>query len=187
MTALFEEGQLRVQPASEYAKPDHNGAVRDDELALEVYLYLTRETIRNVVSNPQDVPEDLEWKRVDFRFSRPNDFWLYCVTSSAEPRLFVDFNAAACVIIRDREEFRRRLLAAGAAAFPGARSRDGNAIYIDPLRPRSARIDVPLSKHFKYAYQVEHRFVWEPASTNPLTYRDVVLGSLNDIAELVLL
>jgi hypothetical protein len=55
------------------------------------------------------------------------------------------------------------------------------------LRPRSARIDVPLSKHFKYAYQVEHRFVWEPASTNPLTYRDVVLGSLNDIAELVLL
>jgi hypothetical protein len=31
MTMLFEEGRLRVQPASEYAKPDHNGAVRDDE------------------------------------------------------------------------------------------------------------------------------------------------------------
>lgn len=187
MTALFEEGRLRVQPASEYSKPDHNGAVRDDELALDVSLYLTRETVRNVVSNPQDVPEDLEWKRIDFRFSRPNDFWLYCVSSSVEPRLFVDFNAEACVIIRDREEFRRRLLAAGAAAFPGARSRDGNAIYIDPLRPRSARIDVPLSKHFKYAYQAEHRFIWEPPSANPLTFKDLALGSLKDIAELVLL
>ena len=187
MTVLFEEGRLRVQPASEYSKPDHTGAVRDDELALEVSLYLTRDTIRQVVKNPQDVPEDLDWKRVDFRFSRPNDFWLYCVSSSVESRLFVDFNASACVIIREGEEFRRRLLAAGAALFPGARARDGNAIYIDPLRPRTARIDVPMSKHFKYAYQAEHRFIWEPASTAPLAYKDLELGSLKDIAELVLL
>ena len=187
MTALFEEGRLRVQPASEYSKPDHNGAVRDDELALEVSLYLTTETIRDVVSNPQDVPEDLKWKRMDFRFSRPNDFWLYCVSSSVEPRLFVDFNAAACVIIRDREEFRRRLLTAGVAAFPGARSRDGNAIYIDPVRPRSPRIDLPMSKHFRYAYQIEHRFVWEPARASPLAPCDLMLGSLKDISELVVL
>jgi hypothetical protein len=187
MAALFEEGRLRVQPASEYSKPDHNGAVRDDELALDASLYLTRETIRNVVSNPQDVPEDLEWKRVDFRFLRPNDFWLYCLSSSVEPRLFVDFNSSACVIIRDWDEFRRRLVAAGAAAFPSARARDGSPVYVDPLRPRSARIDVPMSKHFKYAYQVEHRFVWEPASAGPLAHRDLVLGPLKDIAELVVL
>src|SRR5262249_11798058 len=36
MTMLFEEGRLRVQPASEYSKPDHNGAVRDDELVCEL-------------------------------------------------------------------------------------------------------------------------------------------------------
>ncbi len=186
MAALFEDGRLRVHPASEYSKPDHNGAVRDDELALEISLHLTRDTIRNVVINPQDVSEDLEWKRVEFRFSRPNDFWLYCLSASAEPRLFVDFNSSACVIIRNRDEFRRRLVAAGAAAFPSSRARDGSAVYIDPLRPRRARIDVPMSKHFKYAYQVEHRFVWEPAG-GPLAHADLVLGSLKDIAELVIL
>jgi hypothetical protein len=187
MTSLFEEGRLRVQPASEYSKPDHNGAVRDDELSLEVSLYVTRDTIRQVVKNPQDVAEDLEWRRLDFRFSRPSDFWLYCVSSSVESRLFVDFEASACVIIRDREEFRQRLLRAGAAAFPGARARDGNAVYIDPLQPRSARIDVPMSKHFKYAYQLEHRFIWEAPNTAPLVPLDLELGSLKDIAELVLL
>jgi hypothetical protein len=102
-------------------------------------------------------------------------------------RLFVDFNATACVIIRDRDEFRRRLKAAGAAALPGARGRDGKAIYIDPLRPRSARIDVPMSKNFKYASQAEQRFVWEPSSTAPIACTDLKLGRLKDIAELVLL
>lgn len=188
MAMLLEDGRLRVQPASEYSKPDHNGAVRDDELALEVTLYLTQNTIRNVVINPQDVPDDLEGKRIDFRFSRPNDFWLYCVSSSVESRLFVDFNAEACVIIRDRNEFRRRLLAAGATAFPAARGRDGAAVYIDPVRPCSARIDIPMSKHFKYSYQLEHRFIWElPLSSSPIAYKDLELGSLRDIADLVLL
>jgi hypothetical protein len=141
MAALYEEGAIRVQPASEYAKPDHNGAVRDDERALEVSLYLTRETIRKVVINPLDVPDDLEGKRLDFRFSRTKDFWLYCVSSSVEPRLFVDFKSKACVIIRDRDEFRRRLEAASLTAFPGARYRHGDAVYIDPMLPRSARIE----------------------------------------------
>jgi hypothetical protein len=161
--------------------------VRDDELALEVSPYLSQNTIRNVVINPQDVPQDLEGKRIDFRFSQPNDFWLYCVSSSVESRLFVDFNAEACVIIRHRDEFRRRLLTAGAAAFPCARGRDGAAVYIDPVRPRSARIDVPMSKHFKYSYQLEHRFIWEPPTAGAIACQDLVLGSLKDIAELVLL
>lgn len=187
MTALFEEGRLRVWEASYYHKPDHNGAVRDDELALEVSLYLTRDSIRKLVLNPQDVPADFNGKRIDIRISRPNDYWLYCLSSSVESRLFVDFNAEACVIIRDRDEFRRRLLAAGATAFPGARGRDGSAVYVDPLRPRTARIDVPLSKHFKYGYQTEHRFVWEPPTNGAIACKDLVLGSLKDIAELVLL
>jgi hypothetical protein len=87
-----------------------------------------------------------------------------------------------------RDEFRRRLLAAAATAFPGARGRDGAAVYVDPVRPRSARIDVPMSKHFKYSYQLEHRFVWElPPSSSPIAYKDLELGSLQDIADLVLL
>jgi hypothetical protein len=187
MTALYQEGRLRVQPASEYLKPDHNGAVRDDERSLQVSLALSRQTILNVVKNPQDVPPDLESQRLDFRFQHTNNFWLYCVSSSAEPRLFVDFNATACVIIKDREEFSRRLRAAGATAFVGTIAREGRASYIDPLRPKTAKIYLPMSKHFRYAYQEEYRFVWESSDTRPLSYRDIELGSLADIADLVLL
>lgn len=107
------------------------------------------------------------------------------------PNQHNDMQRAICggIVQEDssRESLNARLLAAGAAAFPGARARDWNAVYIDPLRPRSARIDVPMSEHFKYAYDVNHRFIWEPASTAPLAYKDIELASLKNIAVLVLL
>jgi hypothetical protein len=187
MRALHEEGRLRLQPASYYRQATHNGAIRDDERSLEVSLALSRQTILNVVQNPQDVPTGLESQRFDLRFQYVNDFWLYCVSSSTEARLFVDFEATACIIIKDRAEFGRRLRAATAKALEGAHFRAGPAMYIDPLRPRSARIDVPMSKHFRYTYQEECRFVWESPGPHPLKYADLELGSLADISDLVLL
>ena len=43
MRSLVEKGALRVQSASYYAAPDHNGAIRDDELSLPLSLALSRE------------------------------------------------------------------------------------------------------------------------------------------------
>ena len=45
-----------------------------------------------------------------------------------------------------------------------------------------------MSKHLKYSYQLEHRFIWElPPPAAPIVYKDLELGSLRDIADLVLL
>lgn len=93
MECLHESGALRIQPATYYAETDHNGAVRDNELKLSVSLALSREDIIKVVQNPQDVPSEVSEHRVDVEFKSPTDYWLYCVTNSVEPRLFVDFNA----------------------------------------------------------------------------------------------
>jgi hypothetical protein len=187
MTALYQEGRLRVQPASYYSMPDHTGAIRDDELSLQVSLALSRDSIIKVVKNPQDLPPDTPSQRLDFRFQHDRDFWLYCVSSSTEPRLFVDFDATACVIIKDRQEFSRRLRAASTTAFPGTTDGEGCAIYIDPLRPTTAKIHLPMSKDFRYAYQDEYRFVWETSDRRPLSHVDLALDGLHDIAELVLL
>jgi hypothetical protein len=187
MTALHKEGRLRIQPASYYRKPTHNGAIRDDERSLQVSLALSRESILNVVKNPQDVPTSLESQRFDVRFEHPNDFWLYCVSSSTESRLFVDFDATACVIIKDREEFSRRLSAAGVKTFPGTNFQEGRAVYAIRCAPKTARIYLPMSKHFRYAYQEEYRFVWESPGHDPLSHADLELGSLSDISNLVLL
>jgi hypothetical protein len=186
MIWLHEEGRLRVQAASFYSKPDHNGAVRDDELSLQVSLNLRRDDIIRVVGNPQDVPLDLPAQRLDVAYRHPTDYWLYCATASVEPRHFVDFNYTACTVIKNREEFIRRLQAVQDAYFPGTSRHSGPAVYIDPLLPSTAKIFLPMSKHFRYAYQDEYRFAWQPRrATSELSHMDVKLGSLQDISEVV--
>ena len=188
MTSLFERGALRVQSGSYYATPDHNGAIQDDEMSLPLALALTREDVIKIVLNPQDVPKDLINHRMNLTYNAGTDFWLYCVSTSVEPRLFVDFNADSCVIIKDRERFQRLLTQQSAAHFPDTGHRHGKAVYIDPLLPTHPSIDVPMSKHFGYSYQDEYRFVWRPKSPRSnLTYVDLELGSLANFSELVML
>jgi hypothetical protein len=109
MEALYERGAIRIQPASFYATPSHNGAVRDDELALGLSFALSRDDIAALVKNPKDVPANAPDQRVNVQFSSPGDCSLYCVSTALDPRLFVDFEAEACVIIRDQAAFKNRL------------------------------------------------------------------------------
>jgi hypothetical protein len=37
-------------------------------------------------------------------------------------------------------------------------------VYIDPLNCPITNVDVFSSKHFRYAYQKEYRFIWLPHS-----------------------
>lgn len=188
MRSLVEKGALRIQSASYYATPDHNGAIRDDELSLPLSLALSRDDIIKVVLNPQGLPDGPIEQRVDVTYNAGTDYWLYCVSSAVEPRLFVDFQADSCVIINDKVRFQRLLTLQSAAKFPNTGHRHGNAIYIDPLRPSSAIIDVPMSKHFRYEYQREYRFVWRPVKPMAnVPYIELELGSLEGIAELVVL
>lgn len=188
MTALIEQGAIRVQSASYYGDAAHNGAVKDDELSLNLSLRMTREDILKVVSNPQDVPDSVADQRLDVSYRSERDYWLYCVTNSIEPRLFVDFEATACVIIKDRSAFSRRLKLASTGDLSGAKFDEGNALYIDPLLPSSGQVNIPFSKHFRYAYQREFRFVWWPGErVEKLSHVDLKIGPLGDIAELVLL
>jgi hypothetical protein len=188
MRSLVEKGALRIQSASYYATPNHNGAIRDDELSLPLSLALSRDDIIKVVLNPQDVPDGPIEQRLDVTYNAGTDYWLYCVSCAVEPRLFVDFQADSCVIIKDKDRFQRLLTLQSAAKFPNTGHRHGKAIYIDPYLPSTAIIDVPMSKHFRYEYQSEYRFVWRPVKPMiNLPYIDLELGSLENIAELVVL
>lgn len=188
MEALYRDGALRVQPASFYAKPGHNGAVRDDELALGLSFALSREDVVALVRNPQDVPVNAPEQRLNLELRSPGDYWMFCASTAVEPRLFVDFDADACVIVRDQAAFRARLAVATLAALGPHTARDAPALYVDPLLPDTVKVDVRFAKHFRYAYQREYRFVWWPGEPQTaLGHVDVELGSLADIAELVVL
>jgi hypothetical protein len=186
MQALYEHGALRIQAASFYRRPDHNGAIRDDELALDISLHLDRETILKIVSNPQDVPAAQLSQRIDVSFASKTDYWLYCVTTAVAPRLFVDFEAHACVVIKDLRRFTHAMRQVVAPKVGRAQLKSGAVVYVDPVLPQTGMIDVPMSKHFRYSHQQEHRFVWlpnEPAHSLP--HLDVELGSLEEYAELI--
>ncbi|WP_150125395.1 hypothetical protein [Sphingomonas sp. LM7] len=188
MEALFAAGQLRLQPGSFFSNPDHNQAVRDDEMSLPLSFMLTREQIIRLVQNPEDVPPNVTEQRLDIQFESGADFWLYCVTQSIDPRLFVDFNADACVVIRDRRKFSQRLLDKAKGRLGTTEARQGRANYVDPLLPKSPKIFVPLSKPFGYAYQDEFRFCWLPKPpVKQVGHVDLELGPLEDIAELIIL
>ena len=188
MALLHEQGRFRVQPASYYSKPDHNGAVRDDELSLHLSLALNREAVLRIVQNPEEVPADFRGQRLDVGFQHPRDYWLYCLTSSVEPRHFVDFGYTACTVIRDRREFIHRIEAVEDHFFPNTIRHHLAAVYIDPLRPPTARINLPISKHFRFTYQNEFRFVWVPVGpVREMSHVDVEVGSLRDISEVVTL
>lgn len=187
MEQLFSEGGLRLQPATFYSKPELNQAVRDDEMTIPLSFVLDREQLRKLVINPDEVPDDAPQQRLDVEFRSTADFWLYCVSRSIEPRLFVDFKAEACVVIKNPGEFARRLRE-GALAATGTPMTEAKAVYVDPLLPTSPKIYVPFSKPFGYMYQDEYRFCWVP---NPpvakLEHLDIKIGSLTDIADLIVI
>ncbi len=193
MEALLKRGALRLQPASYFFNRDHNVACRDNELCFDLSMALTRDDIVTLVQNPRDVPQVVRDQHVNVRVSCPTDFWIYCLTNSVEPRLFVDFNADSCVIIRNRDAF-RHLVSASAACEPtlaATTMHNANVTYIDPLLPTkkfSVDMFIPLVKHFAYTYQDEFRFCWVPnASRKQVAPIDLQIGNLSEIADLVVL
>ncbi|TPN46361.1 hypothetical protein FJ978_24855 [Mesorhizobium sp. B1-1-7] len=187
MERLYLHGQLRIQPASFFSEPNHNQAIRDDELSLSFSFAMVRDDFGKLVRYSPQADGAAE-QRLDVRFDAQSDYYLYCLTSSVEPRLVVDFSAEACVVIRDKGAFRDRLRRAVIAHDPELEMHEGPAIYVDPLVPTSGRPFIPLSKYFGYAYQDEYRFCWLPRRPEErLSHIDLEIGSLEDIAELVLL
>lgn len=189
MHALLEEGRLRVQPASFYRSITHNGAIRDDELAIGVSMAIGPEDLK-ALNNPASSRPGYADHRIDATLEFPSDYWLFCMAARFSSRLFVDFDADACVMIRDRDEFERRLLAAAKPTqLAHAKLTAAPVNYVDPvLPPGPSDILVPTAKHFRYSYQRETRFVWVPEKHMPcLQAIDLTLGNLADIADVVLI
>jgi len=187
MEMLHSYGGLRIQPATYFAATVHNEAVKDDELTIEASLDLSREELIALVSNPQEVPA-LPHQRIDVKLQLESDYWLYCLSSSLVPRLFIDYDADACVVIRDRARFSNMLQNASLQKLSGARMSYSAVEYIDPLLPQSLTVPVAFSKHFQYSYQNEHRFCWFPP--HPIAramHCDVEIGSLTDFSDLIIL
>lgn len=189
MEALYEKGALRIAPAAYYSDPSLNLAVRDDELSLslkvprrEVVLErLNKTTGTRTLYRP---PSDLT-----ITHTLKSNYYVYCVGSAFDLRLFGDFGYDACVLITDPREFFVRLNGTMANHLPGWQMLNNDVRYVDPYRPPTEPLTVFFEKHFRFWYQHEHRAVWLPPPhfAGEFAPLDVQIGSLKDVASLVVL
>ena len=211
MKDLYERGNVRIYPATTYENFNHNQAVRDDEREIifkgGCYVndkskgFLKGDTVPDNFEELVDRGEasvvrmfnvlSLERDEYsDVRVTMKTDYWMYCMAGILDQRLFADFDATACVIIKKRP-FVERLTNMMRSLLPDTRLWFGEVDYEDPLGafstkgfPKLFAIPVYKTKLFRYAYQKEFRFVWIPRMfqeyLDPIEFQ---LGPISDISE----
>ena len=119
------------------------------------------------------------------------DYWMFCMADILDQRLFADFEADSCLIIK-RKPFVERVSRMATRKLPNVQGICGRVRYIDPLgawpadTPVMPSIPVHMTKVFRYAYQREVRFAFLPKifqeNLEPILLR---IGPISDIAEFV--
>jgi hypothetical protein len=180
---LVDHGELLLSPASRYADPSLNAAIRDDERTARIeplppgftgggLLARRSENVSSAVAVT---------KRIN------TDYLVYCTSTNLETRLAHDFGANAAVVIHDPQTFLDRLDSAVRRHIPDARQIVAEVKYYDPYNVSDLQVDVLTWKHFRFAYQYETRFAWLPSKrTDRLEQMLISAGPLADICSLVI-
>lgn len=187
---FYERSELRIAPASAYADPSLNSAIRDDELALSAFGQQSE-----VVIPAFDEAGALKFAtkprgNLTYTSRERTNYYVQCMATKLDARLFADFGYDACLIIHDHEEFERRLVKAVESHLPGWLGGAGPVSYLDPFNCKRDDMDVFIGKHLKYSYQHEYRFFWlprPPSAIQSLTAFNVELGSMREISSMIVL
>jgi hypothetical protein len=189
MRAAYENGEIRIAPASSYKDSSLNRAIRDDELELSIKphfrdgknaaLEQLEHDLKNPVSPSGNGVEILK---------APTDYYVYCLGSNFSLRMFPDFEADTCLVITKPQLFIERLIRAVLTQIPDWNGFGIGVNYIDPVNVTKDEIDIFYSKNFRYAYQKEYRLIWTPPTpTFNLKPIFVKLGNLSDCCEFIAL
>ena len=122
---------------------------------------------------------------ITLKIESNSDYYVHCLSSVINFRLFADFEADSCLIITEPKLFFRKLLKAFSDKCQSWKVNGGPIEYIDPLNHKIKdlkEIDkLYLFKHFRYCYQQEYRVLWiPPVAVNKL---EPILLQLSDIKE----
>ncbi len=189
MKDLIERGRIRIAPARSYSDPSLNYAVNDDELQFDRVMPGSEVTITFLDKQTGEPKDAKPISDVTDTTSLATNFYVYCMTHTLSYRLFDDFEADACVIVREPATFAAKLAQAVQQVLPGWIEWNDEVQYVDPYLHPGADVDLFFSKHFRFWYQQEYRFVWIPEAggRDSLEPIFVELGPLDGISELVCL
>lgn len=181
----LEHGRIRLSPAAYYSDPTLNRARQASELALTVEIDPERTKFEILNEERTEVLGTFKPLQATITRSAGSNFLVFCTSRRISARLFLDFDSDACLIIRDRGEFIRRLTIACGRTLPGWSLRQRDIVYYDSYSPKARHASIPFWKPLRYDYQSEHRIVLvPPVPQYDLDHVIVELGPLHDIATL---
>jgi len=184
---LLKKGELRVSPASYYSDPSLNHAIQDDELSCSVHLHPSKvklESFNPITNQSKGILSPTG--NVTINISSSTDYYVFCLSTTFQPRMFVDFSADSCLLLKNPSQFLLRFSTAVDRQLPGWEKFLIAVTYFDPLKPDKKRIDSFSCKHFRYAYQKEWRLVWLPAEkAQNLDHININFGNCEDLCELI--
>lgn len=178
---LLDNGELRIAPATDFADPSLNPAKHDEELQV------------NAVALPDELeitlPDGSALQpvgNVNITWSASTNYYVWCLSSVLDPRLFRQFGYDACLLIPDPQAFLDRVTGGLSGELPTYSVFAAPVIYIDPMNPPESEPNVYFSKSFRYAYQKEVRVVAvPPEDREDLNPVHLELGRLQEGAELI--
>lgn len=172
---LQASGGLRMWHAEFYSKLEKDLARQDNEMAKDRYLNGALTVITGADGVRIPTVGD-----VCISHSGP-EYYLLCMSSSLDLKLFDDFNVHHCAVIENVDDFAMKLEHAALAAMPGFLFHHNPVEYFDPYEavPRQ-HLSHTISKDFKYAYQKEYRFLLmsNNQTTSGREYLDLELGPM---------
>lgn len=187
----LESGHFRISPASFYNDSSLNHALRDNELEISIERLPTETNLHVIDEQTKKIKQKIvPTENIKFNYKSCVDYYVYCLSTIYDFRLFDDFdNADCCLIIKEPLQFADRLVTKLQEKLLGWSALAKTVSYIDPLNAKEQDIDVCFSKHFRYTYQKEYRIVWIPPSTETLKLDHIFIeiGNLKDCAEIIIL
>ena len=181
---MIELGEIRMTPASHYAKGSLLKAQKDLETDREFLIDASAEALDgqdHVLVGGRKVKIRDGFASLTIRRS---DYLLWSACLDIDRRLPTDFDCRAAIIIRDPIAFKARLEAGVQKCWPGSRIWHGPVQYYDPCSFAARKFDPMTIKHFSYFYQREWRLCAVP-SKMPSEPQNILIGSLADIADVV--
>lgn len=99
---MLADGRFRISLASSYNDPSLNPALRDDELTAERFLPAGTRLSVKLEGDYQEIPGIVGPL---CHTSHCEDFYVFCAAGIFDPRLFDEFQADACLIVKDLHQF----------------------------------------------------------------------------------
>ena len=172
MRDAIEKGSIRIAPASFYSDTSLNPAIKDNELQISFEIhpsYLPPSFLNTMTSKYKNFPLNKNLKIIE---QSSKDYYVYCLSSTFAPRLFLDFEANSCLLIFDKDRFISLLQEEFAKTHPDWKCYKTSVRYFDPLFPKKDDLNVFRSKHFRHTYQKEYRILWIPPKSIEKSFAD---------------